>query len=90
MRDELTKKRFIKFILDKEGNITISDRDVILELLCQLEYKNEDLISLLSKDKYFEEILEEVKYAEMYCDYPSNSGISFDCLFAMYKQDSIL
>ncbi len=55
-----------------------------------MEYKNKDLIYLLSKDKYFKKILREAGEAKMYCDYPNDSKISFDCLFEMYNQDSIL
>lgn len=90
LKNECSKEKLINFFISKKENITINDRDVILEILNKLDYKDNRLIELLMNNKNFKKIIEEAKSGQACIEYPGYYNLSIKGLSKIYERDSIL
>lgn len=76
-KNESTKQKYTDFLLNK-SKISSNDREMILELLKQQEFKDGSLIDKLALDRYFSHILDLYDITDPNVEYPGYFELSID------------
>lgn len=75
LKDDNAKAKLKEFYLSKPVT-TIFDVDLIISFLCQIGFKDEDLIKKLGKNSYMSDIVSLLLDKKINCDIPGYYGLS--------------
>jgi len=84
--DEIIKGRYIDYI-SKKNNLSALDRNIIIDFLCQNNFKTDILINKLKEDKVFNLIM---KFPEVDLNKPGYYDLDFSKLSNIIKYQSTL
>ena len=91
LKDEQLSDRFRQYLMGK-NNSTTRDADLIINFLCQTEFRDRDkdvqLLNILKSSDYFKEIVNLYEKADLNTEIPGCHGLSQSQILSLYLDSS--
>lgn len=88
LKEEESSKQFRQYLMDKT-NPTMRDADLIINFLCQTQFRDEDvqLLNIIKSSHYFKEIVDLYENADLNTEKPGCHGLSWDKISYLYSSN---